>query len=169
MNSAKKSLPVLFLLLVTTLFGNLTVIAEESVNSVARKQIVELLPQDFKPAFTRETVIKLNAIVHRSFDAINEYDSSVKNIREAVIESSQPEASEVTKEMAQKKLNQLDSLMKKSKAALSDMMTAKAELENSNEEYNKAILAGMVDFVEDVEREISTQNMKMQSLEKATS
>lgn len=161
-----KFIKLFILLLVTTGFTTHSVIAEEASNTVARKQIVELLPQDFKPAFTRETVIKLNAIVHRSFDAINEYDSNVRSFRQAVEESTKTDASEEAKEMAQKKLVQLDALMAKSKAALTDMMAAKTELENSDEEYNKAILAGMVDFVEDVEREITAQSTKLHAMVK---
>lgn len=163
-----KFIKLLILVLVTTGFTAHSVIAEEASNTVARKQIVELLPQDFKPAFTRETVIKLNAIVHRSFDAINEYDSNIRDFRKAVEEGTKSDASEEVMEMTKKKLAHLNTLMAKSKSALADMMAAKTELENSDEEYNKAILAGMVDFVEDVEREISAQNIKLHAMVKTT-
>ncbi|GAB2191641.1 hypothetical protein MAH1_32490 [Sessilibacter sp. MAH1] len=159
-----KFLRLFILFFVAAGFTAQSVIAEQTVSTVERKQIVELLPEDFKPAFTKETVIKLNAIVHRSFEAINDYDESVKAARGALIDAAKPDASEETKAMAMKKLAHISELNKQSKAALSDMKAAETELRNSDEEYNSAILAGMVDFVEDVEREISSQYTKLQAM-----
>ncbi len=158
-----KFIRLFVLLLVTCGFTGHSAIAEEA-DTVARKKIVELLPEDFQPAFTKETVVKLNAIVRRSFDAINEYDDNIKKIRTVVSESAKSGASKESMEMAQQKLAHVKVLNEKSKAALKDMMAAATELRNSDEIYNKAILAGMIDFVEDVEREISAQQNKLEKM-----
>lgn len=137
--------------------------AQKDTNSIARQQIVELLPEDFRPAFTRETVIKLNAIVRRSFDAINEYDNEIKDIRNSVAEAANSGATTASKMAAKAKMSTITSLEQRSKAALTDMKAAEKELRASDEHYNAAILAGMIDFVEDVEREISAQTSKLQN------
>ena len=61
-----------------------------SNNSAATEthaQIVEILPTDFKPAFTRHTVIKLNAIVEESYAAILEFDRFKKDLESTIIKS----------------------------------------------------------------------------------
>lgn len=121
----------------------------------AGKEIVELQPRDFKPAFTRDTVIKLNEIVRRSHAVISQYDEIVKGIR-ASVKAASPEA--------KGKVSQIGALAKESKVALSDMMDAVKVLKASGEEYNSAILAGMIDFVQDVEREVSAQQVTLEKI-----
>lgn len=157
-----KLLRLFVLLLVTCGFAGQSVFAEE-VAPAPTKEIIELLPEDFKPAFTKETVIKLNAIVRRSFDAINEYDDNIGEVQ-SVVKSAKSDASEEAMEMAKKKLAEVDVLNKQSKSALKDMMAAATELRNSDEVFNAAILAGMIDFVEDVEKEISDQYAQLEKM-----
>jgi len=131
----------------------------------SKQKIVELLPEDFKPAFTRETVIKLNAIVRRSYDVIDEYDAIIDDVRGAVEQAVSTEmAEQETPEEAEQKIAQITTLAERSKHALSDMMAAVKKLKASDEEYNTAILAGMIDFVEDVEREISAEGVKLEEM-----
>ncbi|GAB2188809.1 hypothetical protein MAH1_04160 [Sessilibacter sp. MAH1] len=158
-----KYLRLFILALVASTFIGNTVSAEELQSTVAKKEIVELLPEDFKPAFTRETVIKLNAIVKRSFDAINDYDDSIREVRAVVADAMKPDATDDAKQIAMKKISHINDLMQASKSALMDMKAAEVELRNSGEEYNSAILAGMIDFVEDVAREISAQEKNLPS------
>ncbi len=141
------------------------VFASDEANA---ERIVKLLPADFKPAFTRDTVIKLNAIVSRSFDAINEYDAIIKGVRNAVAKATTAGMSVGAKPDAEEKVAQINRLYDQAKLALVDMMAAVKELKNSGEEYNKAILAGMIDFVEDVEREVSVQRVKLEKMLAAT-
>lgn len=49
----------------------------------------------------------------------------------------------------------LEDMDARAAVALTDIAAAAARLEASDEVYNAAILAGMVDFVTDVDREIS--------------
>lgn len=129
--------------------------AEKSVDQKGQ-QVVELAPEDFKPSFTKSTVIKLNAIVSRSLDVINEYDSIIGEMKQ----SSDPKSIE-------NQIRRVDQLSEQSTLILTDMLAAEKELKASDEVYNSAILAGMKDFVSDVEREVTERSAKLaQSLSK---
>lgn len=119
---------------------------EASLAPKAEQEIVALAPEHFKPAFTKATVIKMNAIVQRSLDVINEYDSIIAEIKN----NADPNNA--------KQLERINDLSMRSKLVLKDMLAAEKELKESDEVYNSAIFAGMKDFVSDVEREISTQS-----------
>jgi len=60
--------------------------------------------------------------------------------------------------LAQEEIAQIDALSKRSQLALDDMTSAVKTLKASGEFYNATILAGMVTFVEDVEREVSAKS-----------
>ena len=118
--------------------------------------VTELTAENFHPAFTKSTVIKLNAIVSRSLDVINEYDS--------IIGSAKSNSSEMTEQDTAVQFERLRELSVLSKLILADMLVAEKELKASDEVYNSAILAGMKDFVSDVEREVSAQSDKFTQL-----
>jgi hypothetical protein len=130
----------------------------------SQQKFVELLPKDFKPAFTRETVIKLNAIVRRSYNVINEYDAVIEKTYSSVMQISKSEADQQKITETKQQVSVIQNLEQRSSVALSDMMSAVGVLKRSGEEHNKAILAGMIDFVKDVNQEISKKNAKMNSL-----
>jgi len=139
-------------------------LADEAADGVTRQKFVELFPSDIKPAFTQSTVLKLNAIVRRSLDAINEYDEIIKEVRIAVDKAVSENVVPGLKEQAEQKIAQITVLSEVSKSALGDMMIAVKKLRHSDELFNRAILAGMIDFVEDVEREISAQQAKLEKM-----
>ena len=148
---------LLISLLTISLFIYSTASAEKAKVEQPNQNIVELRPGDFKPTFTKETVIKLNAIVSRSLDIINEYD--------AVIENTQPtmqllKTNAGNKLLAQKSLK-ISALSKRSKENLLAMQKAEKQLKSSNEEYNSVVFAGMMTFVQDVERETSAKSEKL--------
>lgn len=133
--------------------------AEEAAPTKTQdSRFVELQPEDFKPAFTRETVIKLNAIVHRSYDVINQYDAIIGEVRKTVANKEKMQALAPEHKM---KIEMIAMLATQSQKALADMTAAVTALEESSEHYNPAVLAGMVDFVKDVEQEITEQHSKM--------
>jgi hypothetical protein len=136
---------------------------EEQVLEQHSKKIVRLAPNDFKPVFTKETVLKLNAIVRRSYNAINEYDSIAEDIRMLINNADQTKDSEKRgfKKAVSQRLVEMKGLRERSKAAMADMVKAITELENSREYYNKTILAGMVEFVEKVDTELAGQKDKL--------
>lgn len=142
------------------LFMSGTALAQEEQPKNAQ-ELVELYPTDFKPAFSRNTVIKLNAIVHRSYDVINTYDAIIADVKQTMEQSEN--ASRMSPE-AKMKLQKIASLAKESKKILTDMNSAIDELNASKEDYNAAILAGMLDFVQDVEREITKQEMQLKGM-----
>lgn len=103
----------------------------------------EILPSDFEPTFTRDTVIKLNGIVQRSLDTINAYDELRRSVR---ADPSLDGAGETTAA-----LEEMDEI---AKAALIDITAEVDRLEASDETYNPVVLAGMVTFVTKVEDEV---------------
>jgi hypothetical protein len=141
-----------------------SVYAETEIKARNDQEIVELQPEDFKPAFTEETVLKLNAIVRKSLEVIREYTNNIKNIRATIEQATQASASDEAKSIAQKNVDTLGKLSKRSKDALAEMTTAATELKNSDELFNPTLLHGMVDFVEDVEREITSEYNELSSL-----
>ena len=128
----------------------------EEVRQSQEAHVTELTAENFHPAFTKSTVIKLNAIVSRSLDVINEYDS--------IIGSAKSNSSEMTEQDTAVQFERLRELSVLSKLILADMLVAEKELKASDEVYNSAILAGMKDFVSDVEREVSAQSDKFTQL-----
>lgn len=152
-----KLFPQAFALLLAFLLMNITAYAETASEARNDQEIVELQPKDFKPAFTEETVQKLNAIVRKSLEVIREYTKDIKNMRATVDQASQPSATDKDKRMAQENVEVLNKLSKRSMDALKEMNQAATELRNSDELFNPTLLHGMIDFVEDVEREITSE------------
>lgn len=112
-------------------------------NIQVKEQLKEQSPSDFKPAFTKTTVIKLNHIVSMQLKVINEYDAlaAPKN--------------------SNRNADKLIELAMRSKQNLENMVSAETQLIKSGEHYNKATFAGMKDFVQDVERELTTIASKL--------
>jgi len=124
-------------------------IADQSAQREA--QAIEVNREDFHPAFTKATVIKLNAIVSRSLEVIDEYDLIMSELRLAKQEST-------AGQIYATKIKGINELSEQSKLILSEMLVAESELKASDEIFNDAILAGMKKFVIDVEREVSAQS-----------
>lgn len=135
-------------------------ITENLVQPESGTNFQELSRENFHPAFTKNTVLKLNAIVSKSLDVINEYDSVMGQVRR--VKKTPIEEQNLSNEI--ERINQLSS---QSKQILSEMLLAEKALKDSDEVFNRAILAGMVDFVSDVEREVTAQSQLLsQSLSK---
>lgn len=153
-----KKIAVPFLLITVCLFGIIACErAADSSSSVSNTEksaqnIVKITPDKFQPAFSKETVIKLNSIVSRQLTVIDKYDAVMNKARKAMQDSTDNQ---------QVQLSQyseiIDALSKQAKTNLKDMATAKKELIASKEAYNEATLAGMMTFVTNVDKEISDQ------------
>lgn len=148
-----------FLTLVFTLSVNIVWASttQESVEADSKAQrtyehIIELLPEDFKPAFTRETVIKLNAIVRRSYDVINEFDAL--NKQQKVSAGDNVSSNFIS-------TDSLKTLNIRSQSALIDMNKAVKTLKSSGEYYNESVLEGMLTFVTDVNDELSAASKRV--------
>ena len=161
---------LIVLLLLSTLLNCVSVSADSADNRVATAPlstakdqsatrqhsggIQEILPDDFRPAFTRDTVIKLNGIVERSYLVISELDQ----LRGELRGSSLSDASAMARSgrnLNDRQSARIASLHQRSRAALKDMNAAVDQLQAGEEYYNSAVLAGMVMFVNDVEQEVS--------------
>lgn len=117
----------------------------------AQVEFVALGLEGFSSPFTRETVIRLNAIVGRSLAAIREYDGTIKDVQRAVEGAG---ASTKDWDAAHTGIARLKILSREAEAARAEMAVAEAELKSSGEKYNDAILAGMVAFVVKVDDEL---------------
>ena len=121
------------------------------------REFAEISADQFSPAFTRDTVIKLNGIVRRSLDTIRAFDSEINAIRTAINASLVDDASEDTQNSAKTALQKVAAWRDAAQAAQKDMNAAVDELKASGETYNVTLLAGMVDFVDDVAAELTAE------------
>ena len=158
---------VLFLIIsfvsVSSSFANQAT-KEENID----REFIELSSSDIKPPFTQKTVLKLNAIVRLSYNAINEFDSILEETRRTVSNVANSNTKIVTSiKSARQKVKKIHQLSQVSKSALEDIRIAANKLRDSDEEYNNAILEGMIEFVEDVEKEISKEKTHLDTLLKS--
>lgn len=128
--------------------------ASAPVKSADGREFVKQGAGDVRSPFTRETVIRLNAIVARSLAAIDEYDANIKSIRASIDASVGASATVEDRSAAEAGVKKVAALYDQAKLAYDDMRGAENDLKSSGEEYNAAILAGMVGFVVDVENEL---------------
>ncbi|MEL6212018.1 MAG: hypothetical protein AAFQ96_00335 [Pseudomonadota bacterium] len=131
------------------------------IHERARETFAPIELDKMRPAFTRATVMKLNAIVQRALDATNEYDRSVRTIRADVSRALADDAGPEDTRAASDGVAKLADWRARTKAAFDDMGAASAALKASDEVYNENLLAGMELFVEKVEKEIREEHEKL--------
>lgn len=126
------------------------------------QQFVELGLDGLSSPFTKETVLKLNAIVGRSLTAVKEYDGVIARIQASVGAAAIEGASGETYAEALKGLTTIRTLSAEASLARDDLRAAEDELKSSGENYNEAILAGMIVFVAKVDDELrrATENLE---------
>lgn len=139
----------------------------ESTPSPAAQEVVSTDKDtaDFAPLdldqldspFTQKTVLKLNSIVQKSLDIIEQFDKEIPEIRED-IDAYKTENKEAGARIeADKALARLADMHDRSKNVFTEMKSAEAQVIASGEVYNDAILAAMVGFVEDVKLELADE------------
>lgn len=116
-------------------------------------QFVEQGVNELSSPFTRETVLKLNAIVARSKDSIDTFDKIIPDIRKSVDAA----AASRNAKAADAAMAQLNQLRQKAKQEVTEMKAAEAVVRSSGEKYNDVILSAMVGFVVGVEDEIGDE------------
>ena len=115
---------------------------QESLAETGDSRFVEQELEDIESPFTRETVLALNAIVERSLSAINEFDDARKQ-------------AEATSTQGQAELLAVyQAISERAALARRDMAGEGNRMLNSGEQYNQAIFAAMVHFVEQVDDEV---------------
>ncbi|MEM1153314.1 MAG: hypothetical protein AAGI44_04180 [Pseudomonadota bacterium] len=132
-----------------------------SINAIPTPASIALDNDDINAAFERETVIRLNAIVRRSLNAVRDYDADINAIRRKHADSLLDEATAEQRAEATANLSKLRAWVQTTSLAVSDMNATVLKLEASDETYNAAILAGMVRFVTTVADEISTEHARI--------
>lgn len=114
-----------------------------------------------RPAFAKETVIKLNAIVRRSLDTANEFTRAARAIRASVDAAVEENAEEETIAKARQGIDRIENWHQRALSAQADMNAAVGDLKNSDEIYNEEILAGMLKYVNDVERMLREESQAL--------
>ena len=122
---------------------------EQEARQKPNAEFVELGEDEVDAPFTRERVIQLNAIVRRSLVLVEEFDDQVPAIRTSVADGTDAEA-----EAAMAKLQ---AMSERSKAVIADITAAEKDILSTGEKYNDAILAGMVGFIDDVDKELDEE------------
>ncbi len=122
--------------------------AADQLAANARKSLLENTGDDrAKPAFTKETVIKLNAIVRRSLDAMDTFDDLVPELASAKASGDSARAAAITKQMGELEATTI--------AARAEFATEKEALLARKEEHNKIVLDAMEQFVVEAPGEIA--------------
>ena len=93
---------------------------------------------------------------------IDEYDAVIGKARKAMQSSTDGQQAQLSQYS-----DIIDALSQRAKINLEDMTAAKKELIASDEKYNEATLAGMMTFVINVDKEISTQSDLLHSSTKS--
>lgn len=127
-------------------------------------QFVELGPDGIRSPFTKESVLRLNAIVQRSLDVIRDYDGSIAEIRRLVDTAAKAGATPGDKADAANAVARAMDYSSRASAARAAMDVAVADLKSGGEPYNEAILAGMIAFVERVDDEIRAEASALRAL-----
>lgn len=122
--------------------------AAERLARDARRAIAEINKDDLAElAFKKETVIKLNAIVERSVDALEKFDKLVPMLVEARESGDAARVAELAP--------QFTALEQQAETARTDFQTEKEALLARKERHNDVILATMEQFVVEAPGEIA--------------
>jgi hypothetical protein len=128
--------------------------ANELAAAAPDAEFVELGLDQFSSPFTKETVLRLNAIVGRSLAAIREYDGAINAIERSIDAARAEGATKSERAKANDGIAQVARLSVEATAARADLGAAEAALTAGREQYNEVILAGMTTFVAKVDDEL---------------
>lgn len=122
--------------------------AAERLSDDARKAIAEINKGELEgPAFKKETVIKLNAIVRRTVDTLKQFDSLGPQLAQARASGDTARIAEINR--------QYIALEQEAIAARSAFLAEKEGILARDEEHNKIMLATMEQFMVEAPGEIA--------------
>jgi hypothetical protein len=121
--------------------------AREELAYDAVKPLGTAAPEGYKPPLSAETAIKLNAIVKRSMNALDEFDRLTDDFGKARESGDSARIAEISKRFSE--------LEQQAVTAKSDFMAEKAALIAREEYYNKSVLAAMEHYVDQAPGEIA--------------
>jgi hypothetical protein len=121
--------------------------AREKLHYDANKPLGLAVPEGYQPPFTQETVTKLNAIMRRSVDALDEFDRLYADLATARESGNAARIAEIAKRFGE--------LEQQAANAKTDFLAEKAALIARKEYYDESYLAAMEYFVVQAPVEIS--------------
>ena len=110
-----------------------------------------------KSAFDNVTVLRLNAIVQRSKDMIDEFDKVAPEMRASVDAAKGKAANSPETQKARTSLTRLGEMHTITQAAKTDLAAEGQKLADSQKYYDVVVFSGMVTFVQKVEGELSDE------------
>lgn len=110
-----------------------------------------------KSSFGPGVVLRLNAIVAESKDAIDKFDKLIPEIRKAVDAAKGTPPSSAARQRAEKAMAQLTQLHEAAKIAKQKLAVEGQALVDSRKYYDGVIFSGMARFVERVEDELASE------------
>lgn len=116
-----------------------------------------------RPPFTRDAVLKLNAIVARAKAELDGYDMKAAGFREAVTAARAAPDDRALQAKADAAKAELAGMQSRAHKALLDMKAAEAEVRNGTDYYNDVILSAMVYFVEQADKELTESSARLSS------
>ncbi|TXG82562.1 MAG: hypothetical protein E6R12_11125 [Sphingomonadales bacterium] len=108
-----------------------------------------------QPPFTRDAVLKLNAIVARAKTELDSYDAKASGFRAAVTAARSAPDDKALRAKADAVRSELAGMQRRAHEALRDMKAAEAEVRTSGDYFNDVILSAMVYFVEQADKELT--------------
>jgi hypothetical protein len=108
-----------------------------------------------KPAFERETLVRLNAIMHRAKDTVDQYDQVRPGIEKLVAEAKAAPGDAAKAAKARDGLVKIRALQAEAIAARKDLSVEGQKLVDSKQWYDQVVFSGMATFVTRVESEFA--------------
>jgi hypothetical protein len=108
-----------------------------------------------KPAFERETLLRLNAIMHRAKDTVDKYDEIRPGIEKLVADAKAAPGDTAMAAKARKGLEEIRALQAEAIAARTDLSEEGQKLVDSKQWYDQVVFSGMATFVTRVESEFA--------------
>lgn len=125
--------------------------------SIEGREAIELLPEDIKPALTKDSTVTLNDITRRSLENDKEFLAEYKNIRaDALAAAANPDDAEA-RAKAEAGIEKLRVWRKKADDLREETLIATQKVRDSGESYSGEVLAGIERFPRDVVKSIDKE------------
>lgn len=114
-----------------------------------------------KPAFERETLLRLNAIMRRAKDTVDKYDQIRSGIEKLVADAEAAPGDTAKLAKARKGVEEVRALQAEAIAARKDLSEEGQKLVDSKQWYDQVVFSGMATFATRVESEFAEDLKKM--------
>jgi hypothetical protein len=114
-----------------------------------------------KPSFEKETLLRLNAIMHRAKDTVDTYDQIRPGIEKLVADAKAAPGDAAKAAKAREGLEKIRALQAEAIAARKDLSEEGQKLVDSKQWYDQVVFSGMATFATRVESEFAQDLKKM--------